>query len=575
MIVRIPPLLHKELVELAAARRTYVLRAVVAVGFLLLFLLVAAPELRRLAAGDVSVIGSGGHLFRLVGGWAFLAIYLFLPLTMVPAVALDEERGNLELLRVAGLQSPDYLAQKLVSRLIAVGGLLLLAMPLAGLAYTLGGVETGHLAATVWCLLLALVQVGTVSLWVATRVHSTDQAAWQAHLRVLFHLVVLMPIYHLPLLIAGWILLAFLADGDVAWSWSIQPAGLWGYVLENRRLPWHIVFLGGIPALVASVMYVRQALRAMDDRALEQRRNPPTRMWFWRDPAGARTWPVWLRWLMVSRHEQRLPADDGLAWRELSRLPLLCRDQITIWPLLGALPILPIFLGSLVAADSWQVQAERLHVWRMIPTVVATLGLVILAAGAFGGERRRSTLEVLLVTPLTTRQILVGKLAGCRRLIAVTVAINLLLAVLSSVLGIFSPASEGVGLVLYPIILVVALTVVLSSLMWLSLLTGLILRRNIQAVVVTMLLLVGWCWLPGVVAGDLSLRVYPEWQSFLTMCSPIALVADLNVLYVKGQVIMTGMLGMGEIVVLGLHAILWILFRACCLRIADRRLGRA
>ena len=54
-----------------------------------------------------------------------------------------------------------------------------------------------------------------MSLWVATRVRSTTQAAWQSHMRVALHLFLLVPLYHMPLLIAGWTHAALLSVRNI------------------------------------------------------------------------------------------------------------------------------------------------------------------------------------------------------------------------------------------------------------------------------------------------------------------------------------------------------------------------
>ena len=575
--IAIPPLLHKEMVEIAAARRTYVLRAVVALGFLGLFLLVAAPQLGRLAAGDVSVLGSGGYLFRLVAGWSFVAIYLFLPLLIVPVVTTDEERGNFEIFRTAGLEAQDYMLQKLVSRLLAVGGLLLLALPLAGLAYSLGGIGAGELIATAICLGLTLLQVGSVSLWVATCVRTSGQAAWQSHLRVALHLFLIMPLFYLPLLLAGWILLGIFAGSEVSMCWSIQPVGLWT-ALMSPAASWYLALLGGIPVLVASFRYFLQAIEGLRKREMERRREPL--------PGFLSSRPVryhtgdglvmrWVKKLVTSPFEGVLPSTHPLEWREVTRVPILRSEYLSVALLVLLLPLLPILFSSVLSAHKWEDQAYRLLIWQFILLTIGLLGVIPLAAGAIVGERRRSSLEVLLVSPLSSREILLGKLAGCHRLMRLVWIPCVLLAMLSVILGMAQ------GQYYYPDRLFLALPMqmgiswlMLSSAAWLGMAAGLVLRQATQAVAAALGLGLGWCLLPYPLSELTDSALFSR---YICLLNPYELFA-LTCRFHTGQGYEPGRLDpFTDAIPLMLAVLfcLWLGLRSFCLMFADRWLGRA
>src|SRR5258708_25819801 len=165
----IPPLLAKELIELAAARRTYVLRALYALGMFGLFVAVFARQFLAMQRGDIEVFGEGGKLFDAMVWWQFAGIYLFLPVLVAPMIPLEEQRGNLDLLLVSGVGPVQLLFQTLLSRLIGMGGFVLLALPIAGLAYTLGGVSVEHIGVAAVCLFYAAIQTRCVALWCSAK----------------------------------------------------------------------------------------------------------------------------------------------------------------------------------------------------------------------------------------------------------------------------------------------------------------------------------------------------------------------------------------------------------------------
>ena len=168
-------------IELSPLRRTYIMRVVYAAALLALLLAATPDDLLRLHAAARPTMGAGGELFGFFIRGSLAAIYLFLPLLVAPLVTDEEERGNLDVLMVSGIGPWEYIVEKLVSRLVGMGSLLVIGLPFSAFAYSLGGVDSGQLLAAAVALGAACMQVGCWSMWCSARSHTSMRAIGQAY----------------------------------------------------------------------------------------------------------------------------------------------------------------------------------------------------------------------------------------------------------------------------------------------------------------------------------------------------------------------------------------------------------
>ena len=158
------PLLAKELVELSAKRRTYVLRLVYGSLLFVIAYFQYGNILMRNSNNPFSVLGHGKEMFEQLVWLQFGGIYIFMPAMACGAITQEKERNSLGLLLITRLSPTTILFEKLVSRLIPMFTFLLLSLPLLAFAYSLGGVTQIQLWGS--CLLLSLtcIQVATFAL---------------------------------------------------------------------------------------------------------------------------------------------------------------------------------------------------------------------------------------------------------------------------------------------------------------------------------------------------------------------------------------------------------------------------
>ncbi|MBC8113528.1 MAG: hypothetical protein H7062_04065, partial [Candidatus Saccharimonas sp.] len=170
------PLLTKELVELSARRRTYLVRTVYAIALYSVTMWTYWCWLGQFEADSFEMLGRGQTLFNELLRWQFWGLYLFLPVVTSSAITSEKERDTLSLLLLTKLGSWTILLEKLLSRLVAMGSFLLLGLPLAAVAYSLGGVDVESIWKATYVLSVTSLQVASFALLCSTWFRTTSSA---------------------------------------------------------------------------------------------------------------------------------------------------------------------------------------------------------------------------------------------------------------------------------------------------------------------------------------------------------------------------------------------------------------
>jgi hypothetical protein len=89
------PLLARELTQLAARPRTFVLRTLYAVTLYAAALWFYAKWTDQFRPDSFEVLGQGKSLFEQLVNWQFWGLYLFLPVMTCGAIAVEKERMTL------------------------------------------------------------------------------------------------------------------------------------------------------------------------------------------------------------------------------------------------------------------------------------------------------------------------------------------------------------------------------------------------------------------------------------------------------------------------------------------------
>lgn len=170
------PLLVKELTELAARRRTYLVR----IGYAMLMFFGAlyyfwAQVLSR-NISSLSMLGQGQNMFTAIVDIQFAGIYLFLPAMTCTALTAEKERDTFALLLLTRLGPWTIIFEKMISRLIPMLTFLLLSLPLLAFAYSYGGVQQDEIWVAFLILGLTAIQIASLSIMCSAYCRTTAGA---------------------------------------------------------------------------------------------------------------------------------------------------------------------------------------------------------------------------------------------------------------------------------------------------------------------------------------------------------------------------------------------------------------
>ena len=529
------PLLAKELTEQAARKRTYVVR------FLYTAVLFSAGLFiiyGRGATGGVAQLGQGQEMFNQMFRLQLGAILLVLPATCAGAFAGEKERESLSLLLLTTIPRGMIVLQKLLSRVIPMLAFVVLSFPLMATAYSFGGVQTIQLYFSLMFLIMLTVYVGTVSIMCSTYCRTTVEAYVATYICLLGTSVFLGPAFNalstgtshslesnLATLVATGSLFAPLTFGAYLFSCAF---------LYDR-------------AFIPPKNFLLSLFKAVDQFFNEMNRV-----------TGG---------VVLVQDGDPYPDQDPISWRETAKRSLGTFRYLFRILVLIELPILCI--SQMVNVNMVQTQSV-MSVLLYIMWVIALLLTTVHSASVVSTERSRQTLDVLLVAPISGRDILSSKLSGVRRLFWT-------LMVPFSTIFLFQHWFHGFRNDLrYLILSLGSVFTVLPLVMWMGLAIGMWARSQMRAIMtlLSVLVLVTMSGplvnytldLVQVEAPDLrqlTLLTPANWVMFLEQQFPTMAATDLR---------WTRFWGLGGVVLL--YGIAAIGLRWWILSAADASLGR-
>jgi ABC-type transport system involved in multi-copper enzyme maturation permease subunit len=502
------PLLAKELIELAARRRTYVTRVVYAALLYSLFLWSNKSIFHDIPVGELNVWGSGWQMFLKFHGMQLVGIFCFLPAVAAGQVTYEKERDSLALLFLTELSPWQILLQKYAAALISIFSFLLIGMPLAALAYSFGGVSSVTLFTSIYVLFLTCLQVAAFALLCSAHFRTTVGAFLATYLGG-FGIYYSVRMFGMFL---DWRAQTY--EGNLERCLSVFPATLFGDEIAA-------VLLGSVPSLAMTALFlllarfylVRRAFAPATNRLLALFRRIDAFM----HNANRRFGNVTFR-----TQDRTLPKDDPIAWREMTRRSLgrpeyLVRVLLTVEPVILACCL---FSGALGGHSTILA----------VTGVIAVLILSIFASNCFVSERLNQTLEVLLTTPLTATEIIVQKTRPLTRLMWV-IAVPLMTVFVYEAWGediwiVWQPGAHAPRPIpLYPAGAALTAAIYLPLVMWLSIWIGLKVRTRFRAILTALGVIIGWCALPFFLAAMLKFNSHEPLGALPFYLSPFAFPA--------------------------------------------------
>lgn len=399
--------------------------------------------------GEFSYFGT--TIFQLLAPLHLAAAVFFAALSTAAAVAHEKDRRTLDLLLLTSLTNSELVLGKLSASLLAVVDFTLAALPLFAILVLFGGVDFGQLGALVVVTSAAIVAAGslgsTVALWreksfqtlaVTSLAIVVWTGAWDAVARV--------PQAGLPA-----------ANTPQAWAAAMSP---WHAVIAVAR-PFDDTrfYVGGaaLPPWAASTLCSLSAALLLNAVAIWKVRtwNPSREILAPNatrgEPAHAASAPAWslaMRSASTATIGAQSIAVAGRGLRPSRQVwdnPILWRETMT-WAYGRRVLVVRLTFAAVFAALAWALiglVATRPSAVELaaIAAPVAMLGAFLInlqAVTAVTSERDVRAIDLLLVTDLTAKEFVFGKLGG---ILYNTKEMVLLPAVMSGLLWWFGLAS--------------------------------------------------------------------------------------------------------------------------------------
>jgi ABC-type transport system involved in multi-copper enzyme maturation permease subunit len=420
------PVFAREVVTAARRRRLYVLRAAYPAFLLLLlctaWLVYTGPRLVR-GAGDVAQFGA--LAFGLLSTVQLALAMFFSALFTAAAVSQEKDKGTLELLLLTHLANRELVLGKLAAALLHLGVMYLSALPLFLLLPLLGGVSFAQIG-RVYCVTAAAMLLcgslgSTVALWRDKTFQSLSTTAL-----VIVTWLAAWGVVATNTTNARWLdaeRWAAVASPAVALAWALEPADT--TEIGEGVVLLHVAASLALSAALNAVAIARIRIWNPSRDPQPRRATPETTQGV--DAAVAASLDA-TRPSATKPVEPRSVWDNPVAWREM-RTWAYGRKVVGIRL---AYIAAAIAVGYVLFGES---TAGRISPATLLaPLFVCGLMLInALSVTAITGERDGRALDLLLVTELSPKEIVFGKLAGAlyntREMVAMPLALCAMLGV--------------------------------------------------------------------------------------------------------------------------------------------------
>ncbi len=305
----------------------------------------------------------------------FYALWVLVPLMTADCISRERREGTLGLLFLTPLTVPDVIAGKATIHVLRALTLFLAALPALGLPLVLGGVDW-H-----WVVMSAVGLADAALLAIAAGIYASARGGSTIQVMVLAEAVALG-----------------LAVFSNIWNRFLVVEMFSGTTSIAR---WTLAFI------VSNVLFSAVAFMFLLRNSAQRLENT------WRDEPATPEQPRWVQ-AWVERFKASPLFQALFQWnksRTLDRNPMAWLQEyswtarLTKWGWF----ILVLIAGFLLMGAADLRQASTYHA---LLTSAVTLGVAFSGVGSFRREQQSGLLELLLVTPLTVRQVLGGRLWG-------------------------------------------------------------------------------------------------------------------------------------------------------------------
>jgi ABC-type transport system involved in multi-copper enzyme maturation permease subunit len=445
------PLVGKELRVASRRPRSYGLRFAYVLILLVFIVAVWIPTVswpRSMAVSRAQMDLAAKTITVWIMGFQFLAAQLVALVIMSAAISEEVYGRTLGVLMMTPLSSRQVVVSKLFSRLGQILLLVATSLPPLAIVRILGGIPWSYLIGSLGLTLATVVFVGSVSLFFSSLCR-------RAHMAVIASILALVLLFMLPLLLGAVLVGDFPSVQrlyTISWLRSSPAERLFTILLHGN--PYLLLYrftdltvtprgraLSLVPPMIfccvsllgTAALLLAATVRLVRSVALRRAMGEPAPL----DILHRRDFEE-LRRAMGERAPLDLlkrrnyePRNDGQAvrcetrairrvvgpamiWKEMV-CPLSHREKLASGFAIGV-EVLLLFIAwsfpPLMAAIGYEA-THLLYLWTFLS--LGILFTITASATVISAERERGSWPVLLVTPLTNRDILLGKLVGVLR----------------------------------------------------------------------------------------------------------------------------------------------------------------
>jgi|GEM_PF-1713718 len=443
------PVFAKEMVEMARRKRYFFNR--VLYGLVLFFALWIVWENHhfQIQSGKVTLrvmANLAATMFQAVSIVQYGAVFLFVPLFLCGVIAGEREERTLDLLFTTQLRDREIILGKLASRTVALVTLILCALPVMSIIMLFGGVDPDSLLRTQSATLLAMLFAGAHAIYFSAITKSPMGALVRTYWWMAVYLLGIPAITGMILsgtrssppaemfCLAALFMMnpigPFAAALEVfTYNQMASYAGQWFYPLAfiipvclSLTLLWRAVVRLRLPpspfALFLKRLSLVRAVRGGFARVTGAIAVPFRAL---QTPARWIRNPFWLR-----ARQARVYDREGY----------IGRIQWLSWFAAA------VFLGLILAFHHRELSRDDTCIpFLVIAWLIVIMLMVILAGTSLVGERRRGFLDLVLMSPLSPREIIDGTLLAVWQHVRRSYSLVLVLALLFALTEAATPGA--------------------------------------------------------------------------------------------------------------------------------------
>ncbi len=364
-------------------------------------------------------------LMQSIGLGLFGGCLLFIPAYAASAIVIERQRATFDMLKITLIRPHSILFAKLLNALGLFALILVALLPVLALSSFLVGVDTGELLLVLIIVGVTAITCASIGLWCSARFRSAYAAIGASYVAIVGMMAIAPMVTFIGLSFFGVFFQIRAYSGFIEQAVLVgSPVGMMYYIASGIPAPQTVIIYIVTQCAIAAVLTFStwrrllkpdKSLKVQEEKPIDDHEQLAVRM---------KRFPYYI----VDPLKRKKPIEDGrnpMMLREI-RWGLMNRGTVMV-RIFYCTFVVYFFVGAsaLAARSNWEVLTD----WFWAQIVITVLAAPALMANALTKEYELGNLDMLRMTLLRPKDIVIGKLAaGVGALIPV-----LLAAALSSI----------------------------------------------------------------------------------------------------------------------------------------------